>query len=174
MTYIRILTALTLSLSAFASSALAHDYKIGSLAIDQPWTRATPGGAKVGGGYLTIKNTGHETDRLVAGAADFAGKVEIHEMAMKDGVMRMRRLSAGLEIPPGETVELKPGGYHVMFMQLKAPLVEGNPVTATLTFEKAGSIALEFAVEPVGARGSGDGEMDHSGHGTSHGQHKTH
>ncbi len=173
MTYIRILTALTLSLSAFVTTAMAHDYKIGSLAIDHPWTRATPGGAKVGGGYMTIKNMGSETDRLVAGAADFAGKIEIHEMAMKDGVMRMRRLPAGLEIPPGETVELKPGSYHVMFMQLKAPLVEGDPVTATLTFEKAGSIDLEFDVEPVGARGSGGGKMDHSGHGMSHGKHKT-
>lgn len=173
MTYIRILTALTLSLSALVSSALAHDYKIGSLAIDHPWTRATPGGAKVGGGYMTITNMGGETDRLVAGTADFAGMIEIHEMAMKDGVMRMRRLPAGLEIPPGETVELKPGGYHVMFMQLKAPLVEGDPVTATLTFEKAGSIDLEFAVEPVGARGSDAHKMDHSGHGMSHGKPKT-
>ncbi len=174
MTYIRILTALTLSLSAYVSSAVAHDYKIGSMAIDHPWTRATPGGAKVGGGYLTIKNMGSEPDRLVAGAADFAGKVEIHEMAMKDGVMRMRRLPAGLEIPPGATVELKPGGYHVMFMQLKAPLVEGDPVTATLTFEKAGAIDVEFAVEAVGARGSDAGKMDHSGHGMSHGKGKTH
>lgn len=173
MTYIRILTALTLSLSAFVTSALAHDYKIGSLAIDHPWTRATPGGAKVGGGYMTITNMGSEPDRLIAGAAEFAGLIEIHEMAMKDGVMRMRRLPTGLEIQPGETVELKPGGYHVMFMQLKAPLVEGDPVMATLTFEKAGSIDLEFAVEPVGARGSDGGKMDHSGHGMSHGKAKT-
>lgn len=173
MTYIRILTALTLSLSAVVSSALAHDYKIGSLAIDHPWTRATPGGAKVGGGYLKIKNMGSETDRLVTGAADFAGKIEIHEMAMKDGVMRMRRLPAGLEIPPGETVELKPGSYHVMFMQLKTPLVEGAPVTATLTFEKAGSVDVEFPVAPVGARGHDADKMDHSGGGMSHGKPKT-
>ncbi len=95
-------------------------FKAGALTIEAPWARATPGGAQVAGGFMKITNTGSEPDRLVGGTVPFAGRFEVHEMTMDGGVMKMRELSKGLEIKPGETVELKPGGYHVMFMDLKS------------------------------------------------------
>lgn len=134
------------------AGASAHEFKLGSLEIVHPWARATPGGAKVGGGYLTIVNHGSEPDRLVAiTAPDRSDRVEIHEMAVNNGVMTMRPLPGGLVIKPGESVELKPGGYHVMMQDLKAPLKEGDKVDATLTFEKAGSVKVYFVVAPIGA-----------------------
>lgn len=138
-----------------APAPMAHEFKAGSIEIDHPWARATPGGATVGAGYLVLKNTGAAADRLVSVAASFAGKAEIHEMAVKDGVMTMRPLPDGLAIPAGETVALKPGGYHVMFLDLKAPLTEGAFLDGTLTFEKAGTVPVQFKVEPVGAGESG-------------------
>ncbi len=125
--------------------------KAGTLEIQAPWSRATPGGAKVAGGYLVLRNTGAAEDRLIGGASDVAGRIEIHEMATIDGTMRMRALDKGLAIAPGASVELKPGGYHVMFMDLKQPLKEGQRFTATLTFEKAGKVPLEFEVRAMGA-----------------------
>lgn len=135
--------------------ALAHDFTVGPLKIDHPWTRATPAGAKVAGGYLTIQNSGSAPDRLIGGASDIAGRIEIHEMAVKDGIMTMRPLDTGLAIKPGDKAELKPGGYHIMFMDLKRPLKEGESVKGTLQFEKAGAVAVEFAVQGIGAREPG-------------------
>ncbi|MBR1220110.1 DUF1775 domain-containing protein [Bradyrhizobium sp. U87765 SZCCT0131] len=126
-------------------------YKAGDLTITAPWTRATPGGAKIGGGYLKITNNGKSVDRFVGGSAPFAGRVEIHEMSMTDGVMKMRPLPNGLEIKPGETVELKPGGFHVMFMDLKQPFKQGDSLKTTLEFEKAGKVDVNFSVNGVGA-----------------------
>lgn len=134
------------------SAAEAHDYKVGALEIGHPWTRATPKGATVAGGYLKITNKGQTADRLTAVSASLAGRVEIHEMAMTGGMMQMRPLKAGLEIKPGETVEFKPGSYHVMFMNLKQPFVQGERIKGTLTFEKAGKVDVEFAVDAVGAQ----------------------
>ena len=105
-----------------AGNALAHDYTAGSLKIDHPWTRATPKGAAVAGGYLKITNAGAAPDRLVGGTFASAGRFKIHEMKTENGVMTMRGIPGGLEIKPGQTVEFKPGGYHVMFMDLKTPL----------------------------------------------------
>ncbi len=133
----------------------AHDFKLGSLEIGHPWARATPKGASVAGGYLKITNKGTTPDRLVSGTAAFARRFEIHEMKMVDGVMQMRPLPAGLEIKPGETVELKPGSYHLMFMALKDPLKQGETVKGTLTFEKAGTVEVEYKVEAIGAAPSG-------------------
>ena len=96
----------------------AQEVKAGDLVITQVWSRATPGGAKIAGGYLTIENKGAAPDRLVSGSGDFAGKVEIHEMAVNNGVMTMRPLDKGLPIEPGKTVKLAPGGYHLMLMDL--------------------------------------------------------
>lgn len=133
-------------------TASANDYTAGPLRIEQPWTRATPAGAKVAGGYVTVTNTGTAPDRLLGGASEIAGKVEIHEMAVNNGVMTMRGLPEGLEIKPGAKAELKPGGLHIMFMDLKRQLKEGETVKGTLTFEKAGPVAVEFSVQSVGAR----------------------
>jgi copper(I)-binding protein len=135
---------------AIASSALAHDYKLGPLVIDHPWSRATPKGASVAGGYMKITNTGTTPDRLVGGSTEVARRFEVHEMSMEGGVMKMRELSSGLEIPPGATIELKPGSYHVMMQNLSRQLNKGERVKASLTFEKAGKIDIEFAVEAVG------------------------
>jgi copper(I)-binding protein len=126
------------------------------MTIESPWTRATPGGARVAGGYVKITNNGKQPDRLIAGKFAPAAQVEVHEMSMTDGMMKMRPLPNGVEIKPGETVELKPGGYHFMFMGLKAPLTAGQTVSGTLTFEKAGSVDVTFQVAPLGARSPGE------------------
>jgi periplasmic copper chaperone A len=144
-----------LAFFGLTSAAFAQSYKLGSLEIDQPWTRATPPTAKAGGGFMTITNKGTTPDRLVAVRSNASGKVEVHEMKMDGNVMRMRELEKGLEIPPGATVALKPGGYHVMFMELKAPFAKGAKVPVTLVFEKAGSIDVELAVQEMGAAAPG-------------------
>jgi periplasmic copper chaperone A len=143
-----ILLAAILAMGAHA--ALAHEYKKGSLEIKHPWARATPKGAAVAGGYLTIVNTGANADRLVSFSSPVAGRFEIHEMRMNDGVMQMRPLPNGIEIKPGATVELKPGGLHLMFVDLKEPLKEGQIVKGTLTFEKAGPVEVEYTVRGLG------------------------
>jgi len=144
------LAAAALALSC--GTALAQDYTAGPLKIEQPWTRATPAGAKVAGGYVALTNTGSAADRLLGGSSEIAGKVEIHEMSMNNGVMTMRGLPEGVELKPGAKVEMKPGGYHIMFMDLKRQLKEGEKVKGTLTFEKAGAVPVEFSVQSVGAR----------------------
>lgn len=152
---------LAAALALSASLAAAHDFKAGPLKIGHPWSRATPAGAKVGGGYLTIENTGTAPDRLVSVAAPFAARSEIHEMATKDGIMTMRPLENGVEVPAGGKVEFKPGGYHIMFMELKQPLKQGETVKGTLTFEKAGSVDVEFKVDSIAAKGGADGHQGH-------------
>ena len=124
--------------------------KAGALQIEAPWLRATPGGAKVGAGYLRITNTGSEADRLTGASMPLAARGEVHEMTMQNGVMHMAALAQGLAIPPGKTVELKPGGFHLMFLDLKGPLKQGDTVDVTLTFEKAGSVAVPFPVQGLG------------------------
>lgn len=138
--------------SLVAFPAIAHDFHAGPLVVRHPWLRATPPGAKIAGGYLAIENTGSEPDRLLAAAADgIAPKVELHRMSMDKGVMRMRPVEGGLEIPPGETVALEPGSWHLMMRGLIQPLKPGESFTGTLTFEKAGIVDIEFKVEAMGA-----------------------
>lgn len=133
-----------------AQGAFAHEYKAGDLEIAHPWARMTPAGAKVGGGYLTIDNHGTTPDRLVAITAEAADHVEIHQMSEKDGVMTMRMIEGGLEVPANGKLALAPGGYHLMLMGLKQPLKQGERIKGTLTFEKAGTVAVAFAVEGMG------------------------
>ena len=155
-----LLSAAILGFSAAAASA--HEYKLGTLEIDHPYARATPPNAPVSGGYMTIRNTGPEADRLVSAEATFADRVEIHEMTMEGEVMKMRQLADGLEIPAGDEVVLQPGGYHVMFIGIDSQFKEGEIRKAKLTFEKAGTIELDFQVENVGAmKMDGTGKMDH-------------
>lgn len=137
-------------LLASAASAMAADYTVGSIKVSAPWSRATPGGARVAGGFMTITNTGKEPDRLIGGTAAVSGVFEVHEMSMSDGIMKMRMLEKGLEIKPGETVTLKPGSFHVMFMDLKQPLKANEPFKGTLVFEKAGTVEITYAVEAMG------------------------
>jgi copper(I)-binding protein len=147
----------------FAAPARAEEVKAGDLVITQAWSRATPGGAKIGGGYLTIENKGSASDRLIGGSADVAGKVQVHEMAMSNGVMTMRPLDNGLTIEPGKTVKLAPGGYHLMLFDVKSPLKQGDKVPVTLEFEKAGKVKLSFDVQGVGAQGPAAGAGDAGG-----------
>ena len=156
------LAAAALVLAQFAITARADDVKAGDLVITQAWSRATPGGAKIAGGYLAIENKGTVPDRLVGGSGDVAARIEIHEMAMNNGVMTMRPLDKGLAIEPGKTVKLAPGGYHLMMMDLKNPLKQGDKVPVTLEFEKAGQVTLSFDVQGVGAQApSGANHSDH-------------
>ena len=140
-----------------ATPALAADYTAGSLKISTPWARATPKGAQVGGGFMTITNTGTAPDRLIGGATTISSSFEVHEMSMDGGIMKMRMLKDGLEIKPGETVTLKPGGYHVMFIGLKDQLKQGGAFKSTLEFAKAGKVEVEFKIESIAASGGPSG-----------------
>lgn len=134
----------------FSSSVFAHEYKLGTLEIEHPYIRATAASAKVSGAFMTINNKGNQNDKLVSvTGVKFAGKVEVHETKMINNVMEMRELKGGLVIPAKSKVELKPGGYHVMFMDLKEPLIKGKKYKAKLNFEKSGSIEVEFDAEEI-------------------------
>lgn len=151
-TFSATLASLVVVTALSAAGAAAQDVTAGSLVISQPWSRATAPSAKVGAGYMTITNKGTTPDRLVGGSLPQAGRFEIHEMTMADGVMKMRPLDNGLEIKPGETVKLAPGGFHVMFMNLKEPLKQGETLKGELKFEKAGTVAVEYAVGAIAAQ----------------------
>jgi copper(I)-binding protein len=155
--------AAVLVAAVWTGAAVAHDYTLGAIKIGHPWARATPKGAKVGGAYMTLTNTGTEPDRLTAGTAAIAGKVELHEVTEAGGVTKMRALPKGLEIKPGETVKLEPGSFHVMLIDLKEPLAKGAKFMGTLMFEKAGRIEVEFRIEDKGSPGTDDHHGDHHG-----------
>jgi periplasmic copper chaperone A len=135
-----------------------------SILVEAPWARAAPPGAHSAAGYLTIHNAGGETDRLVSVASPHAAVVELHETAVADGVARMRLLPEGIEIGPGQSVVLEPGGLHLMFRQPDDAFTAGRSVPLTLTFEEAGEIGVELPVVPIG---SGPPEH-HGGHGHGH------
>jgi copper(I)-binding protein len=135
------------ALATFSGTSFAQTK--GDLEIEKPWARATPPGAAVGGGYLVIRNKGAAADRLVGVSSPASARVEIHEMAMEKDVMRMREVK-GVDVPAKKSVELKPGGYHLMLIELKAPLKPGDKVPVTLRFEKAGEVKAELAVEAMG------------------------
>ncbi len=143
-------------------AAMAHgaEYKLGDLTISTPFIRATPPNAPVSGGFMLIKNAGAQPDRLIGGSADFADKFEVHEMKMEGDVMKMRPVEGGIEIPAGGEVVLKPGGYHVMFMNLKEQLKIDEKRKVKLVFQNAGEIEIEFNVQEVKA-----------GHDMQHGNH---
>jgi copper(I)-binding protein len=138
-----------------AAPAQAQEVRAGDLVITQAWSRATPGGAKVAGGYLTIENKGAAADRLIGGSVEVAARVEVHEMTMNNGVMTMRQLEGGLAIEPGKTVKLAPGGYHLMMQDLKGALKQGDKLPVTLQFEKAGKVQVTFDIQSVGAQAPG-------------------
>ena len=148
----------TLMASLASSPVRAEDVKAGDLVISQAWSRATPNGAKVGTGYLTIENKGTAADKLVGVTGDVSSRIELHEMSMSGGVMKMRPVDGGLTIDPGKTVKLAPSGYHLMIMDLKGPLKQGDKLPLTLQFEKAGKVAVTLDVQGVGAQGPGGGD----------------
>lgn len=144
------LVALQTALAAGPAPALAEDpAAIGDLRLIRPWARATAGPARNGAAYLEIHNTGSETDLLTGVETDASARAHIHETTLEDGVMKMRALGA-LEIPAGGSVIFKPRGLHIMLMNLKAPLRQGETLTLTLSFEKAGSIRVPFRIGPPG------------------------
>ncbi len=138
-----------------AAGAQAADYDIGSIHIAQPWARATPKGASSGAGYLTITNNGTAADRVTCTSSNSSASCQIHTMIMENGVMKMRPVEGGLEIKPGETVTLKPASLHMMFVDLKHPLEQGNMVEATLQFDKAGAVKVAFPIAAIGAAAPG-------------------
>lgn len=125
----------------------AHDFKAGSLELKHPWSAKAPPVAPVLGGYLTIVNTGTEADRLVGGSTPAAERLELHESTLVDGVARMRPAKQGIAIPAGETLSLQPGGAHIMLINPKQRPAEGEKFKATLEFEKAGQVEVEFVVQ---------------------------
>jgi len=135
-----------------AGTLPASAQQVGDLKIEKPWSRATPGNSKIGAGYFTVTNTGSTPDTLVSAATANSDHVEIHEMAMKDGVMTMRPVAKGVTIAPGKSVNFAPGGYHLMLMGLKAPLKQGDKVPVTLQFEKAGKVGVTLDVQGIGAQ----------------------
>jgi len=150
---LRRLTAAAILLVAGVAAASAQTYQLGPIEISVPWTRAMPPAADAGGGFMTIRNTGTTDDRLVSATSPVAAEVQIHTMDMADGVMRMRELVDGLPIPAGATVQLAPGGYHMMFLDLPTPIAIDTPVSVTLVFERAGEITVDLTVVPPGAPG---------------------
>jgi copper(I)-binding protein len=162
--------AVLAALFALSPAAQAADYDVGSIHISQPWSRATPKGASSGAGYMTITNKGSEPDRVTCVSSDASAECQIHTMTLDNGVMKMRPVEGGLEILPGQTLTLKPGGFHMMLVDLKHPLEPGQSIKATLKFEHAGTVDVEYPIAAIGAPApgadAGGGMMmggDHSG-----------
>ena len=149
------LAAVLAAVPVFAIPAFATAIKAGDLVIEQPWARATPGGADVGGGYLTIVNHGSTPDTLMGGSLEAAGRFELHSMTTDHGIMKMRP-TGPLAIAPGGTLMLSPTGTHIMFTQLKRGLKTGETVKGTLVFEHAGTVPVTFEIESIAANGPGE------------------
>lgn len=143
-----LLVALT---GAIALPAHAHDYTAGDIVIGHPWSRAAAANG-TGAGFMTLRNTGSQPDRLLSASSTIARTVELHTHVRDGDVMRMRPV-ADIPVPAGQTVELRPGGFHVMLIGLTAPLRQGTQVPLTLRFERAGEVRVELSVEAAGARG---------------------
>lgn len=158
MTWIPRLAAGAL-LAAAATPLLAQSVAAGKLVIDQPWSRQTAPGQKIGGGFLTIANKGKADDRLISATSPVASEVQLHTMSLDGGVMRMREVKDGIAVPAGKSLALKPGGYHIMFMGLKRPFALGESFPVTLRFQRQGMVKVQFKVTPVGA--AGPSEMHH-------------
>jgi hypothetical protein len=146
-------------LLAAAPAAFAQASGTSKINVEQPWARATPAGAATGAVYMTLANKSDIADRLTAVSSDVASKVQIHEMAVVNGIMKMSQLANGLAIPRGASVTLKPGSYHVMLIGLKKQLIEGQTLPLTLTFAKAGTISITVPIQPIGATQGAQGSM---------------
>jgi len=147
--------ALTAVLLVSGSAAFAQAGGASKITVEQPWARATPAGAMTGAVYMTLANKTGTADRLTAAASDVAQKVQIHEMAVVNGIMQMRELANGLAVPANGSVTLKPGGYHVMLIGLKKQLIAGQTLPLTLTFAKAGNISITVPIQAIGATRGG-------------------
>lgn len=139
-------SVLTVAAAFSLADAQAHETKIGDIVIHHPWARQSPMGADVAAGFMTITNAGSQDDRLLRASSDISAMVQIHTMKMEGDVMKMEELAEGVAIPAGATVELKPKSLHIMFMGLKVPVKEGESFSGTLTFERAGNVAIDYEV----------------------------
>ncbi|SMH26137.1 copper chaperone PCu(A)C [Mesorhizobium australicum] len=158
------ITRLAVALAAFIAlvgPAPAHDFEVGQIEIDHPWSRPTPPSAPVAGGYMKLVNTGTETDRLIEVTSPIAERAEIHRSVVENGVASMRPVE-GLAVEPGATVDFEAEKLHIMFIKPNRQLKDGEKFPATLVFEKAGSVDVEFMVQ---MRASKPAAEDHSGHG---------
>jgi iron complex outermembrane receptor protein len=135
-----------LAAGLLAGPAAAHQYELGSLVIGHPWSRPTPAGAPMGVAYLSITNNGAEPDALIGASSPASSGVQFHQTTISEGMARMRPLSE-IDIGPGTTVKIEPGGFHLMLVALKAPLAAGKSVPLTLQFLRAGSITVELSIE---------------------------
>ena len=152
--FLTTLLSCTLLMTACSASSADNTHDIGKLRVSDVWAKATPPQARVAGGYLSVQNRGDAADKLLRVESAAAASVELHEMSDAGGVARMREVTNGVELPAGSTTTLKPGGYHLMFIEPKQPFVEGQTIKATLVFEKAGSLPVVFDVRPLVASGS--------------------
>jgi periplasmic copper chaperone A len=146
------------ALLVLSPAAQAADYDVGSIHISQPWSRATPKGASAGAGYMTVTNKGTTPDRVSCVSSDASAECQIHTMTMDNGVMKMRPVEGGLEILPGQTITLKPGGFHMMLLDLKHPLEAGSSVKATLKFDHAGTVDVDYPIAAIGAPAPGSAD----------------
>ncbi|MEX1034954.1 MAG: copper chaperone PCu(A)C [Sneathiella sp.] len=147
-----VLLAIMVVVNAESDKFASHAAEVNGMAVTEAWARERPANAMMGGAFLTLKNSEGETDRLVAASSPVADKVEIHNSVMKEGVMSMMHMEE-LVIEPGETVMLKPGGFHIMLMGLKKPLTKGSEFPLTLTFARAGAITVPVHVKDAGNMG---------------------
>lgn len=149
----RLLFAAIVLMTTMLRISSGEEFRAGEIVIESPWTRATPRGATVSGGYLAIMNRGSTDDRLLGGTLDEAKVVQIHNMAIEGGVARMREVTNGIGLKPGATLKFEPGGSHLMFVGLARPLQAGEKLKGALRFERAGSVPIEFVVLSIGAKG---------------------
>ena len=133
----------------FGAQVLAQTTKVESVAITGAYTRATAPGQQVAGGFMKIDNKGNVADQLVSASSPAAGEVQLHEMSMEGNVMKMRQVK-DIPVPANGAVELKPGGLHLMFMNIKAPLAAGESVPVKLKFAKAGEVEIKVPVNAMG------------------------
>ena len=150
--FITICVAMSITISG---ATLAQTAATGAIKIENAYTRATVPGQQVAGGFMKIENKG-AADQLISASSPAAGEVQLHEMAMDGNVMKMRQVK-DIVLPAGGTVELKPGGLHLMFMNIKAPLAAGQTVPVKLKFAKAGEVEVKMPVNAMGAQGAGHG-----------------
>ncbi len=157
-----------LAVFLLAAPVSAQQFTAGDITVDQPYAFETAPMARAGGGFLTVVNEGDAPDRLI-GVRSELPRTEIHLSSMQDGIARMERVDA-LDIPAGETVELAPGGYHVMFLGLDGNAFEaGEEIDATLVFETAGEVDVTFTVRARDGMGDGHGSMEGHGEMGEHG-----
>lgn len=156
---------------ASVPKAWAQEHRLGTMRADKGWTRATPPAAPTGAGYLTLVNEGSEPDRLIGVTSTIARRAEIHSMEMNGDIARMRWLKEGVLLPPRQAVELKPGGIHIMLMELAEPIRQDNPVPVTLEFERAGKLDIHLMVAPIGARSVPTTPTDEKSEAARHGKH---